>query len=201
MTPERKLAIIEEAVEALYLATSDAEAHLLIEKFNSPRRRLIEEGNKMKPSIQQVYARSQHDNACDGKSGGPCTCGYSELRQQQTQGIMRRIQTNVLSRSETEVLRLLARGLTPDQVAVELDRSVRTIEMHSLRIRKKLGLKGTSKGAFILRARDLGLLDEDRQSRVIARLTEVETSLRILGAAIGRMRELLAQRPERNGQP
>lgn len=100
-----------------------------------------------------------------------------------------------LSRTETEVLRLLARGLTPNQVANELNRSVRTIEMHSLRIRKKLGLKGTSKGAFILRARDLGLLDEDWQSQVIARLTEVETSLRILGAAIGRMRELLVQRP------
>lgn len=123
----------------------------------------------MKPSVQQVYDRSQ------GRSPNG----------------------NPLSRTEHEVLRLFARGLTTDQIALDLNRSVRTVEMHALRIRKKLGLggTGTSKGAFILRARDMGLLDEDWQSSMCARLTEVETSLRILGAAIGRMRELLAQRP------
>lgn len=45
-----------------------------------------------------------------------------------------------LTARETEVLRLIARGMTNAEIAAELSLSVRTIETHRTRIQQKLGL-------------------------------------------------------------
>ncbi|MBI3191209.1 MAG: response regulator transcription factor [Pedosphaera parvula] len=47
-----------------------------------------------------------------------------------------------LTQTQCEVLKLLARGLTSKEMAVELGISFRTVENHRFRIAEKLGLKG-----------------------------------------------------------
>lgn len=50
----------------------------------------------------------------------------------------------ILTEREQEVLELLAQGLTNKEIALQLDRSVRTIEVHRNRIREKTGANSLS---------------------------------------------------------
>ncbi len=61
-----------------------------------------------------------------------------------------------LTARETEVLRLLARGLTNRQIALRLGLAEGTVKNHVTRILQKLGVEDRTQAA--LRARDLGLL-------------------------------------------
>lgn len=58
------------------------------------------------------------------------------------------IPPTVLTRRETDVLRLIARGLTNHQIAEELFISVRTVERHVSTIYAKIGAEGTSARAI-----------------------------------------------------
>ena len=61
-----------------------------------------------------------------------------------------------LSRRELEVLRLVARGLSNDQISKRLFLSVNTVKGHNLRLFNKLQAK--SRTEAVARARELGLL-------------------------------------------
>jgi two-component system, NarL family, response regulator NreC len=63
-----------------------------------------------------------------------------------------------LSERERDVLRLVAQGFTNNEVARELNLSVRTVESHRANIQSKLGVK--SRAALTRAAREAGLLDE-----------------------------------------
>jgi DNA-binding CsgD family transcriptional regulator len=56
-----------------------------------------------------------------------------------------------------QVLRLLAQGQTSRQIAEQLAMSVRTVESHRLRLRRKLHLDGP--GSLSRYAQDYGLLE------------------------------------------
>jgi DNA-binding NarL/FixJ family response regulator len=62
-----------------------------------------------------------------------------------------------LSPREVQVLRLLAQGQTSRQIAEQLAMSVRTVESHRLRLRRKLHLDGP--GSLSRYAQDYGLLE------------------------------------------
>jgi LuxR family maltose regulon positive regulatory protein len=61
-----------------------------------------------------------------------------------------------LSERELEVLRLVAQGLSNDQISKRLFLSVNTVKGHNLRIFGKLEVK--SRTEAVVRARELGLL-------------------------------------------
>lgn len=61
-----------------------------------------------------------------------------------------------LSERETEVLRLLGRGLTNQAIAEELDLSPKTVATYRARVAEKLGLKTTAE--FVQYAVDTGLV-------------------------------------------
>jgi DNA-binding NarL/FixJ family response regulator len=65
--------------------------------------------------------------------------------------------SNVLSRREIEVLKLIEAGLSSQEIADKLCRSVRTIESHRLRLLQKLDVRNV--GGLIKKAASLGLLD------------------------------------------
>jgi DNA-binding CsgD family transcriptional regulator len=62
-----------------------------------------------------------------------------------------------LTPSELRVLRYLAAGLPPKEIAVEMERSVYTIQTHIQNLTEKLGTRG--RGGAIAAARRLGLLE------------------------------------------
>lgn len=64
-----------------------------------------------------------------------------------------------LSERESEVLRLIALGLTNAEVAEKLYVSVRTVETHRAHIQQKLDIR--SRAELVRFARDTGLLDDD----------------------------------------
>jgi LuxR family maltose regulon positive regulatory protein len=61
-----------------------------------------------------------------------------------------------LSQRELEVMRLLADGLSNQQIAARLYLSLRTVKFHTGNIYSKLGVK--SRTEAVARARSLGLL-------------------------------------------
>ena len=66
------------------------------------------------------------------------------------------VATGLLTRAELDVVRLLADGLTPKEIAARTERSVFTISVHIANVSAKLGCHGRS-GA-VRRAQELGLL-------------------------------------------
>jgi LuxR family transcriptional regulator, maltose regulon positive regulatory protein len=62
-----------------------------------------------------------------------------------------------LSRREQEVLQLVAKGLTNQQIAERLVISIRTVKKHIENIHGKLGVQSRTQAAA--RARELGLFD------------------------------------------
>jgi DNA-binding NarL/FixJ family response regulator len=67
-----------------------------------------------------------------------------------------------LSERESEVLRMLGRGQSNQEIAVALELSPKTVATYRARIAEKLGLKSTSD--FVKYARDNGLSGSDGQS-------------------------------------
>ena len=66
-------------------------------------------------------------------------------------------QSVTLTPSELRILRYLAAGLPPKEIAVEMDRSVYTIQTHIQNLTEKLGAHG--RAGAISAARRLGLID------------------------------------------
>jgi DNA-binding NarL/FixJ family response regulator len=66
------------------------------------------------------------------------------------------ISENVLSKKETEVLGLISKGLTTNEIAAKLFVSSRTIETHRANILKKLEVKNTAE--LIKRASEMNLI-------------------------------------------
>lgn len=66
------------------------------------------------------------------------------------------ISENVLSKKETEVLGLISKGLTTNEIAAKLFVSSRTIETHRANILKKLEVKNTAE--LIKRAAEMNLI-------------------------------------------
>jgi DNA-binding NarL/FixJ family response regulator len=66
------------------------------------------------------------------------------------------ISENVLSNKETEVLGLISKGLTTNEIATKLFVSSRTIETHRANILKKLEVKNSAE--LIKRAGEMNLL-------------------------------------------
>jgi DNA-binding NarL/FixJ family response regulator len=64
-----------------------------------------------------------------------------------------------LTERETEVLRLIALGLTNAQIAESIFVSVRTVETHRAHIQQKLDVRG--RAALVARAHEHGLLEDD----------------------------------------
>ncbi|MDN6792237.1 response regulator transcription factor, partial [Acidipropionibacterium jensenii] len=64
-----------------------------------------------------------------------------------------------LTRAETQVLRLLARGCTVAQVSAETFTSVNTVKTHVRSIYRKLGVNKRTEALW--RADELGLLGSD----------------------------------------
>jgi len=64
-----------------------------------------------------------------------------------------------LTERETEVLRLIALGLTNAQIAENIYVSVRTVETHRAHIQQKLDVRG--RAALVALAHEHGLLDDD----------------------------------------
>jgi len=62
-----------------------------------------------------------------------------------------------LTERETEVLRLVAAGCRNQDIARELDVSIKTVEFHLSNIRGKLGVR--SRTEAVVRACQMGLLD------------------------------------------
>jgi two-component system response regulator NreC len=65
-----------------------------------------------------------------------------------------------LSRREREVLGLLAQGYSNQQIATQINVSVKTVETHRTRLSEKLGLKGRAE--LYRFAVESGILDPDR---------------------------------------
>ena len=51
---------------------------------------------------------------------------------------------NVLSRREIDVIKLIKEGLSSKEIGVQLDISIKTVEVHRYNILKKLNLKNTA---------------------------------------------------------
>ena len=51
---------------------------------------------------------------------------------------------NILSRRELEVVKLIKEGMSSKEIAVRLDISLKTVEVHRYNILKKLNLKNTA---------------------------------------------------------
>jgi two-component system response regulator FixJ len=67
---------------------------------------------------------------------------------------------NSLSKREREVLVHLTTGLTNKQIALELELSIRTVEMHRANLIRRLGVRTTSEAIRIaLECNDLVLVD------------------------------------------
>ncbi len=66
-------------------------------------------------------------------------------------GLMNLGPLDTLSRRELEVLALISQGLTTDQIAKDISRSVKTIEAHRSSIARKLGVKNRVQLAEIAR--------------------------------------------------
>ena len=66
------------------------------------------------------------------------------------------VSENLLSNKETEVLGLISKGLTTNEIATKLFVSSRTIETHRANILKKLEVKNTAE--LIKRATEMNLI-------------------------------------------
>ncbi len=76
-------------------------------------------------------------------------------------GLMNLGPLDTLSRRELEVLALISQGLTTEQIAKDISRSVKTIEAHRSSIARKLGLKNRVQLAEIARKASLEIHHAD----------------------------------------
>jgi ATP/maltotriose-dependent transcriptional regulator MalT len=82
--------------------------------------------------------------------------GYADLLAALSAGIARTAAFGALTKTESQMLRLIARGGTTKAIAVELNRSPDTVETHVRAILRKLGCKSRSEAVAL--ARDHGIL-------------------------------------------
>jgi two-component system invasion response regulator UvrY len=66
------------------------------------------------------------------------------LAQQELEDDGTRIDLNTLSRREIDIVKLIKEGLSSKEIAVRLDISIKTVEVHRYNILKKLGLRNTA---------------------------------------------------------
>jgi len=66
------------------------------------------------------------------------------LTQQELEEEDRQPDMNVLSRRELEIAKLIKEGMSSKEIAVRLDISLKTVEVHRYNILKKLNLKNTA---------------------------------------------------------
>lgn len=66
------------------------------------------------------------------------------LAQQELEDDGTRPDMNTLSRREIDIVRLIKEGMSSREIALELDISLKTVEVHRYNILKKLNLKNTA---------------------------------------------------------
>jgi two-component system, NarL family, response regulator NreC len=108
--------------------------------------RAVADGNLyIHPALTRAFIKEQAAPASIAPADGP-----SESADEQSP----------LTRRETEVLQLIAKGYTNRQVADELSLSVRTVETHRANLMGKLGV--TSRVELVRFAKERGWLDKDK---------------------------------------
>jgi len=87
--------------------------------------------------LQAIRATAARGQYLDSALTARVTAGFLSKKGRKTQG------TGIsLSERESEVLRLIAAGYSNKEIAVQLELSVKTVEVHKANAARKLGLKG-----------------------------------------------------------
>jgi DNA-binding NarL/FixJ family response regulator len=87
--------------------------------------------------LQAIRATAAHGQYLDSSLTAKVTAGFLARTGRKAQG------TGInLSDRESEVLRLIAAGYSNKEIAIQLDLSVKTVEVHKANAVRKLGLKG-----------------------------------------------------------